>query len=215
MDVFKMKRIFLCAFVFVACALHADVDDNLILWMFEDSPIQEVDGSGTVHVGELVGRGGAAEGVKVNAVRVKKTDANGGMEYLKLQLEDDVGGDWRTWVELPGIEDGKSVWEVGPAFADISGYSLSREDPRTSFMIELGNYSGDGDWIVLAASESATLGSLEKGGHVLSGPSDMQGHVDWTGGSYAVPEPSSGLLLLIGGGLLVLRRGHCVRGGKS
>ncbi len=215
MDVVRMKRLFLCALVFAACVLYADVDDNLILWMFEDSPIQEVDGSGPVHVGDLVGRGGAAEGVRVNAIRLKKTDSDGSTEYLKLQLEEDVGGDWRTWITLPGIEDGTHVWEAGPAFADISGYSISREDPRTSFMIELGNYSGDGDWIVLAASESATLGSLEKGGHILSGPNDMQGHVDWTGGSYAVPEPSTGLLLLIGGGFLALRRGYRVRGGQS
>ncbi len=208
MDAVKVKRLFLCALVSAVCVLRADVDDNLILWMFEDSPIQEVDGSGTVHVGDLVGRGGVAEGLKVNAVRVKKTDADGGVEYLKLQLEDDVGGDWRTWITLPGLEDGNDVWEAGPAFADISGYSISREDPMTSFMVELGNYSGDGDWIVLATSERATLGSLEKGGHILSGPNDMQGHVDWTGGNYAVPEPSSGLLLLIGGGLLVLRRGR-------
>lgn len=195
------------------CILRADEGDNLILWAFEDPLIQEVNGGGTVSVGDLVGRGGDAEGLGVNGVRVKMTDSNGAMTYLNLQMEDEDGNaQWVSFVDLPGLgidSDGSTTeyWAAGPTVADISGYtSVSGADASLSFMIELGNYSEDGTWIVLAVSESSTLKDLKKGGNILSSAAEMQSHQEWNGGSYAVPEPSSGLLILMGAGLLALRR---------
>ncbi len=205
-----MKRVLAYLVILLsACVLHADTDDDLILWMVDEPVIRQVDGSTIDSIGDLVGRGGAAEGKTVNAVRVKMVDENGAMSYLGLHRENETGMAWHEYIGLPGKDDmGDAVWMAGPAFADISGYSDSQGDPRISFMIELGNYSETGDWIVLAASERATLGELKENRHIIAGPNDMQGHVEWTGGIYSVPEPSSGLLLLVGGGLLALRRGR-------
>lgn len=213
-----MGKLFLAFSLLLAstCAVRADVGDNLILWAFNDPEIAEVNGGSSVHAGGLKGRGGAAEGLEVNAVRIKMTDSDGVMKYLDLQYEimDEEGQMKKSWssvIELPGYELAEDdsiaeVWKAGPTYADISGYSHSVGDASLSFMIEIGNYSGDGAWIVLAASESSTLGELKRDGYVFAEVPEIQQHVEWTGGAYAVPEPSSGLLILIGAGLLALRR---------
>ena len=192
--------------------LHADVGDNLIVWMVDDPLIEEVNGGEPVKMADLFGRGGEAEGVGVNAVRVKMTGADGMMTYLNLDSEEG----WQSWVELPGLEKRggtwTEVWSAGPTFADISGYTATAGDASLSFMIEIGNYSNDGNWIVLAISESATLGELKSQGYVLASALDMQQDIEWTGGHYSIPEPTSGLLILVGGALLALRRKRCACG---
>ena len=80
-----------------------------------------------------------------------------------------------------------------------------------SFAIELGSYDS-GEWTTLASSASLTYQQLQTGDGVngsylttydatLPMPQGI-----WAPQSYNVPEPSSGLLVLIGAGLLALRR---------
>ena len=202
-----MRTLFLAISLLLAstCAVRADEGDNLIVWWLDDPMIEEVNGGPSVSMADLVGRGGEAEGLGINAVRVKMTDASG---FSYLDLESDDGP--QSWIELPGLEkrggEWTEYWGAGPTFADISGYTLDRSDASLSFMIELGHYTDDGAWIVLAASQSSTLGNLYEAGFVLDSELSYQQGLEWTGGSYAVPEPSSGLLILIGGALLALRR---------
>lgn len=75
-----------------------------------------------------------------------------------------------------------------------------------TFMVELGNWES-GDWTGIAQSRSYTYAQLQD--YIIrdwSGPDYTTTMDPWVADGYVVPEPSSGLLLLIGGGLLALRR---------
>ena len=76
-----------------------------------------------------------------------------------------------------------------------------------SFMVELGNWE-NGQWVGIAHSQSYTYAELAN--NIIqnwSGPEATPAiGGPWIAEGYAVPEPSSGILLLIGGGLLALRR---------
>lgn len=79
------------------------------------------------------------------------------------------------------------------------------------FYIELGNYEGSSDnptWATtVATGEMRSYNWLRD--HGALGTADMFANVywGWDGTPYSVPEPNSGLLLLIGCAFLSLRRG--------
>lgn len=83
-----------------------------------------------------------------------------------------------------------------------SGDSLS----ALSFFVEL--YDGAGNWV--GQTTPQTYQSLVDSGAISSGLnpsfSGVNSAVGGSSGSYAVPEPTSGLLMLVGLGALALRR---------
>ena len=87
------------------------------------------------------------------------------------------------------------------AFTDVSQYSSS----EYSFAVELGNWEA-GEWVTtLASTELVPYDSIAS--HIA----EWQGieaipTLAWSPTTYSVPEPSSGLLMLLGGALLALRR---------
>ncbi len=89
-----------------------------------------------------------------------------------------------------------TVW-----WADISDYASG------SFVIELGNYE-DGKWTVLAVSESVSYGDLASARAIADTDVGVDPNVmvPWNPKTYVVPEPSSGLMLVVGAALLALRR---------
>ena len=206
-DFFKLmfKRLTAAILLVLACAARGD-QDNVLLWWFDDPVIKEV-GGGDIHAGALRGRGGDAQGKEVNALRISVTDNEGHKVYLNLgsqSMADTARNTWKSWMALPDV--GGNFW-AGPGYADLAGLKLS----ETGFMfaIELGNYTQTGDvfnWVVLAGSAGSTLQELISGGHIIASELTYQGSFDWTASGYSVPEPSSGLLVLIGGALLALRR---------
>ena len=89
---------------------------------------------------------------------------------------------------------------------DISSYASS----GYSFFVELANYD-NGSWKTVTAGTPVSYDNLYSGGYVAT--SFQQGlNISQSGGynlgagAAAVPEPSSGLLLLMGGAMLALRR---------
>ena len=75
-----------------------------------------------------------------------------------------------------------------------------------SFAIELGAWSddtADAEWILAAFSDSKTYAQLAEFRGTEISP---QGQTPWNPTSYSVPEPTSGLLFLVGGALLALKR---------
>ena len=206
-DFFKLmfKRLTAAILLVLACAARGD-QDNVLLWWFEDPVIKEV-GGGDIHAGALRGRGGDAQGKEVNALRISATDNEGHKVYLNLAsqpVDDTAAVTWQSWMSLPDV--GGNFW-AGPGYADLAGLKLS----ETGFMfaIELGNYTQTGDvfnWVVLAGSAGSTLQDLISGGHIIASDLSAQGSFNWQASGYSVPEPSSGLLVLIGGALLALRR---------
>ena len=101
--------------------------------------------------------------------------------------------------------------EAPPQIADVGG--LSGSAPVTSFWVEYYNYNSETEALTLLGwSDSVTPESLAGMG-ALKDFRDLHTHVTPSGSDYwsptsftAVPEPTSGLLLLIGGALLALRR---------
>lgn len=78
-------------------------------------------------------------------------------------------------------------------------------DGNYSYYIELVNYNSSTDTdISLAVSETLTYGQLLSAGYVETDLTSVP--LAWTGGTYSVPEPTSGMMLLMGLGLLALRR---------
>ena len=209
-DFFKLmfKRLTAAILLVLACAARGD-QDNVLLWWFDDPVIKEV-GGGDIHAGALRGRGGDAQGKEVNALRISVTDNEGQKVYLNLgsqSMADTARNTWKSWMALPDV--GGNFW-AGPGYADLTvlgGLNLSKTG--LMFAIELGNYTQTDaglNWIVLAGSAGSSLQDLIDGGHIISSELTVQGSFDWEAAGYSVPEPSSGLLVLIGGALLALRR---------
>ena len=88
-----------------------------------------------------------------------------------------------------------------------SWYAVLPDSPEgLSFMVELGNWE-NGEWVMIAQSQSYTYAELAS--YIIqnwSGPDATPAIQPWVATGYMVPEPSSGLLLLLGAGLLALRR---------
>ena len=83
-----------------------------------------------------------------------------------------------------------------------------------SFAIELGNWE-NGEWVTLATSGTMSYNDLTvtygDGVHILqmTDTVNLGDFQPWTPNAYSVPEPSSGLLVLIGASLLALKRRRC------
>ena len=131
----------------------------------------------------------------------------------------DTGNDF-NWSRLVAVVDGEKV-TVGaaelnslqagstadPLVADLSGVS----GPITSFAVEFFNYNESDDSLsLLGWTESITPDELVANGMIADfrDPKYPQAsYAVWSPMKFAaVPEPTSGLLLLIGGALLALRR---------
>ena len=124
-----------------------------------------------------------------------------------------------NWSRLVAVVDGEKKVTVGaaelnglkagttdnPLVADLRGVSGT----ITSFAVEFFNYS-NGSLSLLGWTESITPDELLAQGKIADfrDPKYPQASYDiWSPTDFAaVPEPTSGLLLLIGGALLALRR---------
>lgn len=177
--------------------------DAYLYWLFDDPTIVDFDGS-TYHADSLVGRG-EAEGLTPNAVRISARDSGGNVVYLSST--DWWGMDFGDSQPVPDL-NGENL--AGPMQVDLSQASGMLSDVGLTFAMELGyaTYGEDfalSSWTVMAStSESYT--ALKRGGFVGSDPASMQSHLAWTPTSMVVPEPGSGILLLTGSCLLLLRR---------
>lgn len=93
----------------------------------------------------------------------------------------------------------------GEAYSSIVSPYASAE---YSFVIELGNWDWDnGTWTMIAASSAASYSELKSLGHIVElSTIEASPPTTWSPTSYTVPEPSGGLLFIVGGALLALRR---------
>lgn len=181
--------------------------DDVLYWMVDSSATVEKDGV-TTSVSSFFDNYAAPEGSAFAArVRVTGGDIQDGQDvFLDLYIPGyglDVGGG-----------------EYGVSFTDESGYwgagvptgnqspsgDYSAGTPEYSFIVELGNIDSSDNWTTVATSASASYSSLGDYIHQTFDVNPGQIAV-WTPSHFtAVPEPTSGLLTLIGFAFLALRR---------
>ena len=92
---------------------------------------------------------------------------------------------------------------AGPVWSSLGEYA----DAAYAFTVELGHWEND-EWTVMATSKTTTYAELLAGGWTSSNMNAYPREGPWspTFTVTSVPEPTSGLLVLIGGALLALRR---------
>lgn len=180
----------LLAAAVLATCISAHADEALLWWLVdEDAPSPVVDWYGTPSTISDIGATDA---------RLRVEDANGTVAYLDFYvLNDDTPPEYERW--SPGSAGaGIPVW----AYADVTDYT----DPAYSFAVELGNWDYEAGWVkTLASSEAVPYNNLLDHIGVWQGRDPVVAS-PWKPSAYSVPEPSSGLLMLLGGALLALRR---------
>lgn len=184
----------------VLWAVPAQASDYLLYWQVEDTAsINWFDGSSLGTVADYTN----ADGQHINMARA--VSSPGSADGLSI-YDMEAGGplDYTTEYTSGG---------TGPVLSYIGAFDSSTSLAGLSFAIELGNWE-NGKWTTLATTgmisyNDLTMISSEEGGaYILTAD---QGHnlptfMAWSPQAYMVPEPSSGLLALIGAGLLALRR---------
>ena len=101
---------------------------------------------------------------------------------------------------------------IANAFSNNYAYLDSYTGSDYSYYVEIigydSIYSSSGGVGGIGVSEVTTYAASNTAGRIASSFADIgKANLEaWTGGAYAAPEPTSGLLLLVGGALLALRR---------
>lgn len=177
--------------VFLSACFSLLAEEQVLWWRvteidnpksFANLTVTGVDGS-PVRMGDLVYQGLSADAVRLRVV------GDGIDAYLPLQ---------DPAVDMGGQQSG---YLPGDFYAYVGAYSGA----AYSFAVELGNES-DGQWVIMASTAYYSYGALDSLNHIHDW-SDIKANIarPWLP-SFVVPEPCSGLLLLVGGGLLALRR---------
>ena len=181
-------------------AIQAQASDYLLYWQVEDTAtITWFDGTELGTVSDYTNR----DGQQINMARAVSTTAADGMYtyYMDIGVTSDT-------MEPTG--DGAGT---GPMLSYVGAFNSPTELAGLSFAIELGNWA-NGQWTTLATTgmisyNDLTVQSAAEGGtYILTADQgyNLPTFTAWSPESYNVPEPSSGLLVLIGAGLLALRR---------
>ena len=132
------------------------------------------------------------------------------------------------WQVSGADQDFDEAWLVAESASDHSTHYLdgvdSQSDKRSTaltqtelgeygsdaylFYVEMSNYAND-EYSTVATGYKWTYGELVSSGYVAANPLDVtsaQAAGSTSNFGSPIPEPSSGLLLLIGGAMLALRR---------
>lgn len=192
------KALFCFAAVLLAATARADGDAGLMVLWWQVGDWQDTsetgDSLGNVSV-ELANHSGTttAKDLGVTHARIREVSTG---QYLKIMDIDDYGNPLDFTLDAIDVP---MRW-----VADVSAYASG--SPEYAFVIELGNYDGS-NWSMLAVSETATYNDLSDSHNII--PAQDYNPVyatPWMPSSYVVPEPTSGMLVLVGAALLALRR---------
>ena len=171
------KSIFLAALLI---AIGASASDSYLYWMVNTADTTP-DYSGYSYA------------------RIKAVD--GGTEtYLSIYEADfdqplEVGG--VSGVSQSTVDDYADFGSSAGFYASLAGINLS----TASFIVEL--YNDDGKFLAQSFNDGS-YGTVS--GMIYNGGISIPPAMPWKAGSFDVPEPSSGLLMLLGMAGLALRR---------
>ena len=219
----KLYRLAVLAAIIMAASV-SDAGDDVLYWMIDGNATITTDAeSGTItsidsffnNIGNYFPDLSTGEG-SAFAARVRVTGGNiqeGQDVFLDLYIPDyglDVGGG-AYGVEFS--DDVGGYWGVGvPTGNQSPSGDYSAGSPEYSFIVELGNIDSSDNWTTLAQSAATAYSQL--GDYIQQSfdinPSSM---AVWTPTDFTLaPEPSSGLLTVIGLALLALRRKKFLQG---
>ena len=184
------RLLFGFAAILVACTLRAEDSGLCVLW-WQVGDWTDPDSLENVAV-ERVNGGGMTNAKDLGVTHARIREVSTGNPVLML---DPDTADTYSLVAM----DVPMTW-----LADVSAYASG--SPEYAFVIELGNWDGSA-WSTFAVSETVTYADLASNNHIdtTSGynPNPI---TPWAPSSYVVPEPTSGMLVLVGAALLALRR---------
>ncbi len=185
------------AAILAVCVSFAE--DEVLYWMVDNTATVTTGDGETVNLTAFLD----PEGDYAARVRVVG-DGITEPTFLRIYYPDGTTDSGEFGVDFG--DSGSGYWGAGVPTgtqSPVGGYASS--SPEYSFIVEIGNFES-GDWVTVAASDAASYASLSS--HIgerfeINPPVGKA----WAPTSFTeVPEPSSGLLLLVGGGLLALRR---------
>lgn len=196
-----VKKIFLLGFlVAVSCAYAAVNDaDDVVLWLSvsPEATVEDLIGN-TVCVSDYQdGRGNV-----ISAARVCVTE--GGVETVRNLYWSDGAGGWETAPDVTVMAFDRTDPGSYPAWQPVSlGGEIS---PAGQIALELGFFdASSAEQFAVLAVASETYQNLVDSGFISTGGVSTQTQVPWSP-NYVVPEPTSGLLVLLGAACLALRR---------
>ena len=184
------KGLLLTAAFALALSCEAAGGGEVLWWMIGDN-YESIIGT-DAKTGETM----TAGDLGVTDARIGYEDASGNRTYLTLYGIDDQG-------TVHALEGAAGVELPAEYFADLSGIS----DLGYSFVLELGHWDNN-QWINTSMEASATYQELVAGKHISNWDNTAPTYgTPWTPSNFSVvPEPSSGLMVLVGTALLMLRR---------
>ena len=195
----------LAAAIFAAGVSSAD--DDVLYWMVDGSATVEKDGV-TSSVSSFFENYEAPEGSAFAArVRVTGGDIQAGQDiFLDLYVPGHgvYEGGGAYGVEFSNVN---SYWGAGvPTGSQSPSGDYSAGSPEYSFVVELGNIDSGNNWTTVAYSAASAYSSLGEYIHRTFDLNPGQTAV-WTPVQFtAVPEPSGGMLVLLGVAVAALRR---------
>ena len=192
----KMKKAIqtavLLASVLVASLSCEAAEGGEVLWWMVGEDYKSITGTVTSDRSTMT-----AEQLGVTDARIRWQDESGKFGYLTLYGLDADGN-------VHTLEGSAGVGLPAEFFGDLGGLS----DESYSFVLELGNYD-DGSWVHTSMeSEVVKYETLVANKHISEWRETTPTYgTPWKPTNFTVvPEPNSGLMLLVGGALLMLRR---------
>ena len=195
----KMKKAIeiavLLASVLVASLSCEAAEGGEVLWWMVGEDYKSI--TGTTKEGGTMN----AKDLGVTDARIRYQDGSGNtLGYLKLYGLNSDG----TVYELEGAGGAEVPAMFFGSLSDLAG-----DLTAYSFVLELGNWKG-GNWVHTSMeSKVASYNDLKEQMHITDWHETTPTYgTPWqpTTGYTVVPEPSSGLMLLVGGAVLMLRR---------